>query len=414
MKEKIKAAVKKVDWFQFEPNPRMTIGPSTSVRGFFGTLVLVMVIIAYAVYSLIKWLTVPAPVSLTQTSTLEEEMPMTSMCVTLPNITDTSYWSYSFQRQGKDPVTGDTISRVDIPLTPVGTGKDAKLCLGDDQGSIAYLRSFCNPGDCDSLKFKLFACGTPGTPSANASNNISCAALDVLGSILERNYVTFQLFTEAGTILVQTPPKIVWSVKYFVFFQLHERVVHPDLLHEFTTKSRYRLEYEQSTYSLQYFFGPGMTPAHEVIECEFRLGPLVFHSIQSGQTSLDLVGSWGAFFGVVSGILAIYFRRHNRNEFYRHYPTWARVNAMFQVEPHRASESSPMLGSATSTDSYCGQIFSSPMLEKEEYQPIPSPGSGSSTEGRKHSSSKGSNPSKQPAPTPSSTPAGGRSSHSPA
>lgn len=62
----------------------------------------------------------------------------------------------------------------------------------------------------------------------------------------------------------------------------------------------------------------------DAIAFNLQLSPMIVNNRISFKTLLDLVSLWGAFWGVLFAIFAIFFLSYNRKKFYKKNPDWSK------------------------------------------------------------------------------------------
>jgi len=62
----------------------------------------------------------------------------------------------------------------------------------------------------------------------------------------------------------------------------------------------------------------------DAIAFNFQLSPLILNNRVSFKTLLDHVSMWGAFWGVLFALFALFFLSYNRKKFYAKNPEWER------------------------------------------------------------------------------------------
>lgn len=252
---------------------------------------------------------------------------MVKTCIRLPNIADKSYFGYTFQRIHNDANNNPTL-KVDLAMYAEDNNT---ICLPDNSPN-GFLANFCKIGqECDYLKFKLWLCGTPDSKNpAHWNESGKCQPFPRLVEVMQTNYVDFVYYTHIGGVLFHTAPKVNASAQYFSIFQLNQTKRNPDLLRWWVESSMYNIQHQRDTFAIQYYYGP--IPDKEVLELQMVLGSEALLTVENRKTSLDLIGSFGALWGVIFSVLAIVFLRYNENKFYEKNPRWGRIDPAFKVE----------------------------------------------------------------------------------
>lgn len=321
-------AFRSLDLFQFEGKPRHIEGPLRSRFGFLGTLLLMGVMIFYVVFSTYRFLTDPPQTSVTQSPTGAGRQTMVKTCIRLPHITDKTYFGYTFQLIHNDN-NSVAVQKTDLVVEELPETNEICLPEGAENG---YLSNFCKLGqECDFLKFKLWLCGTndPKNP-AHWNESSKCQPFPELVRQLQTNYVDFVYYTHLGAVIFHTAPKVNASAQYFSIFQLNQTKRNPDLLRWWVEASNFQLQHQRDTFAIQYYYGP--TPTNEVLEMQIILGAEALLTVENRKTSLDLIGSFGALWGVIFSVLGIVFLKYNEKKFYEKNPSWGNIDPTFKVE----------------------------------------------------------------------------------
>lgn len=318
-----------LDYFKFQGQLRHVHGTVSSGVGVFGTVLMVLLMLTYMAFTTARWWTEPPTQSTSEYLMGDEEVPMVPLCFTIPNISDPAYFGVRvyLKRIG--------LSK-DLPSTELLAFNftDRNTACLDPNETKAQLRSFCNPDKCAVIRMKVFVCGTNDTDNPFHNNpNVTCAPRDAISGILLTNFFSLQLDTFLGTIRINTAPKIELSLSNTILMRVNRHETVPDLFRSFQTTEDLKLAVGTLSSSIQYFFGDVYPPANEVIKLEFTLDPLIINTLNTRLTLVDLIGTWGALFGVVGPIFGLYFLRFNEKVFYKANPTWLRINAQCLIEP---------------------------------------------------------------------------------
>lgn len=327
-------AFRSLDLFQFEGKPRHIEGPLRSRFGFIGTLILMGVMIFYVVFSTFRFLTDPPQTSVTQSPTGAGRQNMINTCIKIPHITDKTYFGYTFQRIHNN---NESVAIEKIDLKVREDPANNQICL-PEENLDAYLSNFCKLGqECEYLKFKIWLCGTndPKNP-AYWNESSKCQPFPTLVKTLQSNYVDFIYHTHLGADIVHTAPKVNASAQYFSIFQLNQTKRNPDLLRWWVESSVYQLQHQRDTFSIQYYYGE--VPTNEVLEMQIILGSEALLTVENRKTSLDLIGSFGALWGVIFSVLGMVFLKYNEKKFYQRNPQWGKIDPTFKVEEGAQSE----------------------------------------------------------------------------
>lgn len=315
-----------LDFFKFEGRPRPASGPQASMHGFAGTVLLLIIIVAYMANATVRFIYTPPEVSLQQNPVTTQKAPIVPTCVAAPRLNDPRYFAFDLQLVQLDERSNRSAAPIEFTRGVTDDGRDT-VCISPN-ATNAYLRSFCSPGDCAFVQFHLWICGTddPKNPSRNATD---CASLSDVAAILQHNYVDVTYTMPIGVITLHTVPKARASALYTSLFTYNETTTMPDLLRSFQTKYEVDLIHAEDAYSLQYFFkGP---PNMFVLELRMTLTSNWIRTIETHRTSLDLVSSWGAFFGVVNAAIGFVCLWYNETKFFERHPLWGRVDSDFRA-----------------------------------------------------------------------------------
>jgi hypothetical protein len=318
-----------LDYFKFQGQLRHVHGTVSSGVGVFGTAVMLLLMLSYMAFTTVRWWTEPPTQSTSEYLMGEDEAaPMVPMCFSLPNISDPAYFGIRLylKRIGLSP---------DLPSSePLAFNfTDRNTACLDPNETKAQLKSFCNPDKCAVIRMKLFVCGTNDTDNPYHNNpNVTCAPREAISGVLLANFFSLQFETFLGVIRVNTAPKIELSLSNTILMRMNRRETAPDLFRSFQTTEDTELAVGAQSSSIQYFFGESYPPPHEVIKLELTLDPLIIKTLNTRLTVVDLIGTWGALFGVVGPIFGLYFLRYNEKVFYKANPTWLRINAQCLIE----------------------------------------------------------------------------------
>lgn len=317
---------KKLDLFQFYAAPRHVQGAQSSRWGFVGTIILIVVVLFYAIFSLVRFLNDPPQTAVIQNPTGEGQVDMVKTCITVPHLADTRYFGYTFQRNDVDN-NSKSLDKIDVNVEVVDNDT---ICLPASSGD-GFLKNFCKLGQpCSFLKFKLWLCGTPDSknPAKNNATNV-CAPFSELVDVIQYNYVDFLYYTHLGDVLFHTAPKANASAQYHSVFQLNETRRNPDLLRWFSSTSEMHLQHDMNVFAIQYYYGA--IPTKEVLEMNLVMGSEAIQTVQNRATSLDMIASVGALVNVIFAVLSLAFLKYNEYTFYEKNPKWQHITADFTV-----------------------------------------------------------------------------------
>jgi hypothetical protein len=112
-----------------------------------------------------------------------------------------------------------------------------------------------------------------------------------------------------------------WSL-YEGQYQKNFVVVQPDLLRSFAEANyQYLTLFSEKSFQRQPVTSAAINGTY-ALTLFFRLSGSESTETRQVQTLLDLIGTWAAFFGAVSGALGIYFLAYNTEKFYKLNPHW--------------------------------------------------------------------------------------------
>lgn len=329
-------SLKSLDYFKFQPKPQFIGGEEKSAIGVAGTFLLLGIMLAYMAQSTATFFTAPPTTTILQSPTEDQEHTFVPTCARLPNIANRSWFGYTFNQIFLD-VEGRKIFGKETPLPIIEVGTD-KICIDYSRpgANNTFLRSDCSPGDCAMLKFKLWTCGTPDNknPAKDAKN---CHDMKQIIAVLQDNYVTISHNVSLGKVMqVNAAPKVNISSLYVSTFSINETRSSPDLLRWWSVDVITELMPGSVKYSVQGVYGE-RPPTAEVLEYQMAMAEQRYLTVRTRTTVFDLLGQFGAFWGVVVGALSIVFSRLNEKSFYERVPQWAQIDESFVVEKGAAA-----------------------------------------------------------------------------
>ena len=343
----------KADYFAFNGRPRHVVGSQSSVFGVVGTFLLLLAVGGYVATSTYAFFTNPPQTSMAQHPTQSQRHAMVPTCISLPKITDARYFAYRLQLVRLDARGRTVLPNVELNLTTRVDNASDTVCI-DTSDPRAFLRSTCDPGDCAYLKFKLWTCGCPDAANPER-DRVDCASLDDIDRVLDVNYVNVVYQTALGRNVLHAAPKLFASVLYTSAFALNETRVNPDLVRQFRTEERSELVHNRDSYAVQYFFDAA--PFKEILEVRMIMSAHTLLTSENRMTSLDLIGSWGAFFGVISSTLALVFTAHNEKRFFERNPKWTQIDGDFAVAGSAANSGATKAAAPADDDPYMALAY---------------------------------------------------------
>lgn len=320
-----------LDFFKFRGVPKPKTGAEASCTGFSGSVLMVIIIIAYCVNATIRFLETPESVDVTHLPMANQEMNLMPTCISVPHLNDRDYFAYDFQQVVYDVNGTKNVIPIWITDNVGGQSNPDTFCINAN-ATHAKLRGFCSPYDCSFVQFHLWTCGANDTKNPT-QNSTTCKSLAEIGDILQTNYVDVTYFTELGTVVLHATPKISAACLFSTTFTYNETTVAPDLLRTFVTTQHTNLVHDADQYALSYFFSGGINPFKPVLEVRMSFSSSWARTQASHKTSGDLVSAFGAFAGVVNSVLAFVFVWYNERKFYAREPNWERIDDDFNVVP---------------------------------------------------------------------------------
>ena len=334
--------MKKIDIFRFEPKPRFIRRDQSSIRGFIGTAVTLLIVGAYIANTSVRFIGGQPSISMAQVSTSNDPMDLPPLGVTfrindangVPATVfyDPSYFTYYMAET--DVFLQDSLPRNVRVIPP--TRCDFSQYVGWlGKNAFCPSRTPSIAGRYQSPSYTFFridvALCSNSTPPYNQTTGepIVCAPLDQILATVGNGRFNTMLYNPPQENVVlggwDAPLYLVnpnvWSL-YEGQYQKNFINVEPDLLRSFSEKQYTFL----TLFSEKYFQRVQSTSAAingtYVLTLWFRLSGEESHETRQVQTLLDLVGSWAAFFGAVSGALGIYFLAYNTEKFYKTNPHW--------------------------------------------------------------------------------------------
>jgi hypothetical protein len=323
-----------LDYFKFRGEARPKTGPEASVHGFVGSVMMVLIIVAYCINATLNFLQTPETVDVTHFPMQNQTANLVPTCFSVPFLNDETYFNYDFQQVNFDENGTKTVIPIlrETSSTDSGEGSN-KFCISPN-ATHAKLRSFCSPFDCSFVQFHLWTCGSSDPRSPTVNKSIACKSLKEIGNILQTNYVDVTYQTDLGDIVLHATPKINGACLFTTTFTYNVTTHHPDLLRTFTTTTHTNLVHDSDQYALTYFFKTGSIPNKPVLEVRMVFGASWVTTDASHRTSADLLSAFGAFAGVIQSVFALIFVMYNEKKFYAREENWARIKRDFTVLPH--------------------------------------------------------------------------------
>jgi uncharacterized membrane protein len=372
--------------------PRKNRGQTGSALGVIGTFLLIAIMFAYCLSTFLRWWDEPPTSSITQRTVSTEAHSVPPVCWTLPHLTNRSRYGVSL-RQIAYAADASRNSTIDLPLrrynasihgaATLGRSPTNTFCftpstaLGDyiaDEKAkgnldpyippvgVGVVYSFCNPGLCTTLKFKVFLCGTPdplnpSNPEAIARDGLVCENATVMADTLQNNYLRMEMHTHIGNVINNLAPKVEFGSSHDVLLMYNEEHMLPDLMRSFWEQKLNFLTVYATVFSMIYSYANNprwVPPPHEVSEVVFHLASFSTITTNSRGTVFDLIGTWGAFFGVIFAVIGVVATRYNMWKFYYKHPKWGRLDHNMQPAASDLDYSA-----SSDDDSACGSTLGS-------------------------------------------------------
>ncbi|KAM3142615.1 hypothetical protein pb186bvf_005274 [Paramecium bursaria] len=348
-----KRAMFHLDLFAFLPTPRTY--PVSTKRSLYGSLILFFLFLGYIIYSFIDFYFYNIP-KITQFS----QQDKTTQNTTVPEIAFQFLWGSPFYSEA---INDPKIFRIYMEETT----KSKDPGIADSQRPIPLKK--CNPtwipADASKFDFQcpevqlnmsgvLYSTDKFVYPriqikfcNITVGNINNCETEEVLrnksaggrfflymkNEALDKNFITGKQ-TEGVTYL---------AYQYFLVYGLYNRVeivmqkenvtTTGNFLTEFKTKQE---QFIQPVVQTLYVSNVTFIDNGYVVSA-FQIWIRLDSEIKIVQvtkvTTVDVISKWGAFWGVLFGVFALYFLRFNSKQFYDKNPNWATFDEPRQVQP---------------------------------------------------------------------------------
>jgi len=337
-----------LDLFSFTPLPRFQGRETVSSRGVLGTFLLFVTMIVYISMTSQRFLSMTPSVSMNQSPTSAEPVQFLESGITF-RINDAfnvprqfffnaSYFQYYMAvtnvfQQDMEPREITPIEVVPCNLQWAGLLGSNSYCPETTPMLLGRYQS----ESYTFFRIDVVMC-SPAFPFYNQTTGevIPCEDMTTIMDTLARGRFNF---------LVNRPPTIsedpsqVWDASFYVidpsvwsqYEGSYTKVFvsrSPDYFSTFSsTESTHLIQVNE-----KYLQRPTATSpigGQYVLTLYARLSGLETHQVETLQTSLDLIGSWAAFYGAVFGGLALYFSAFNEDKFYNMHPKWDNFDVNF-------------------------------------------------------------------------------------
>jgi len=174
------------------------------------------------------------------------------------------------------------------------------------------------------MKLDFFTC-------VNSSySNITCQSAETITNLLGNNARMFVFIQQDSTFYGSDsalhPFKSLFYFPVFEYYQKFEIYLEnyiitqkPDFFHSFSTQTKQALFYlREKTYLAEIL----PTKTNIILTIWLRLNEEMTQEMQVPATMMDLVGSWGALWGVILSVFGLYFLKHNQDKFYSRNKEW--------------------------------------------------------------------------------------------
>lgn len=320
-----------LDFFTFQVVPRH-IDYHSGYSSWFGvaaSVCMLTIVLSYSAFSIARFFTAPPSTSVRQSPTEDELHSINPTCIRVPHLNNKSWFGLAAKRIDLD-ARGRRAAETILNFTEIDP--NTACLLPEANGNEAYVKSFCNPGLCSTVKIKLWYCGSPDKQNpARATTN--CAPATDLVSLLEFNFVDVEYYSEVqGNTTLKTFPKANATLGLQSVFAFNRTISPPDLLTRFATHEIKQLQNTLNQFSVQRYYSPNVWPPYsEQMEIVLCMSPHTLVTSLTVLTSLDVASLAGAFASLVFSLFSVVFMRLNKYFFYKETPMWAYVGDDFTV-----------------------------------------------------------------------------------
>ena len=337
----IRHALKKADLFRFTPHPRAENREQVSLRGLIGTAIALGIMLLYAVFTSQRFLAGSPTISTAQDIMSNEAFALPETAIIfrrndeqmVPRILffNESFFTYSMSLS--DVSAQDLYPRVttDLNVTECNVSSWAgwlggvAFCPG--VSSVKIQGRYQSP-NYTFFRIDVFLCDPQAPPriSKFTGKPVFCAPQQEIDDVVTNGRFNLLLHQPATDSSPETWDAEMYLVnpaewdQYEGIYQKHTVITNPNFFSSFSEKRYTYLALVKEKFNQRH---QRAAPLGKYVLTLFsRLDGLQVVEQRSVQTLPDLVGQWAAFFSVISGGLAIYFLRYNREKFYAANPQW--------------------------------------------------------------------------------------------
>lgn len=334
------------DRFGFEPAFRFEEGyKEVSVRGFLGTCLLIAVIVAYIALTTTRFFTEDPAISLVDspTSSILREFPPCGLTFRrtvngrpLQHFYDSSYFRVHFSQE--QVFAQDLYPRVTTPLGSSQCDFSSWAGWSGNQTACPTLKPKIG-GRYQSPEYTFFvihvAVCDPSSPFYDDDNNgtaVTCAPQSAIDQVLSDG--RFNFVVNFPTLNGKGQFESNWFLYnalqrgvYEGIYRTLKVVTTANLFTSFSSSEEYliRSAAERSMASAQFVTTREKGGGRIVLSIYARMDSVDMLETRRRETFLDLLGSWGALYGTIFAVLALYFSRVNEKRFYERFPGWNNV-----------------------------------------------------------------------------------------
>uniref|UniRef100_A0A7S1M2U9 Uncharacterized protein n=1 Tax=Neobodo designis TaxID=312471 RepID=A0A7S1M2U9_NEODS len=334
--------VKESELFAIVPAPRFERRARYGTTlGLIMSIVLVICGGGYAIWSIIRLLTAENPTITRVTTPQAPPFPMDPFSLSLPRITDRSYFDalVEFRRQAP----GERSEKTTLNLIESADGSTLTYSGAGDTDLIV-LEGDCRVQRCGYMRVKIYPCQN-GTTQTRSGQNVTCKPMEDITAIINSNYMLLVLHSktqdgEPITRSFELSLKDALSFRQRFPFDVVYTKKYANLLTSFRTQKTRTLAMEAPWFAIDRL--PRLKTGEDTEYCklDFMLTGVEITERRRFPTSLDVIGQIGAFFGALMGVAAFIAVTYNEKKFYSKYPKWTAFDGNFQPMPIPESESS--------------------------------------------------------------------------
>jgi len=339
------------DMFGFIPVPVFSADKSSSKRSALASLIFVLFMAGYVVFTLKGFLFNNIPKTSIEQKTIDG-MSFTTPKIALTYIPDMAYGISMVDQTyfGVNIYQGSLFKGLKKPKQETLLGTDYK-CSPTWLPEMNFTSFLCPsaPGKLEgnlftSDEFKYVRIDVFTCDSKKGSTGITCKAKSEIENMLKTG--RFFLFIEQDSTFYQTPVNAFKALfyypifdklqKYEIYLQNEQVSTEADFFYSFKAKEKEALFYnKEKTYVSE------LTPGQEnvLITIWLRLSEESIISTQAPKNTFELVEGWGALGHLVFVIFAAYFYKHNKHKFYNRNQGWENFRKFFPSKKDHADVS---------------------------------------------------------------------------